>query len=241
MHVTTDDEAAWLDEALKKYCETRDRPLRDEILATTDWLASRGARRYADRGEPFDDLVQVARIGLVKALERFDPAFSVQFSAYATPTIMGELRRHFRDFAWSVKVPRRAKDLRQAVNVAREELEKELGQAATISQIADRLRVSEDLVLEALEANNAYRSTSLDPTRADHSPTVEPEVDFVLDREMVARLLNSLGPREQKILRLRFFDELTQSEIADQIGTSQVHVGRLIASSLEQLRAKFDQ
>ncbi len=210
--------------------------LRDQIVEHTLWLATRGAHRFADRGEPFDDLVQVARIGLLNAIDRFDPDHGVPFGAYATPTIMGELRRYFRDHTWGVHVSRRAKDLRPAVNSATETLSKELRRSPRISEIADRMKIPEEAVIEALEANNAYRARPLDQAGNSIS-TIDSNLDAVLNREVIAGLLDSLSPRQRQILQLRFFDELSQAQIAEQIGTSQVHVGRLIASSLAELRS----
>jgi RNA polymerase sigma-B factor len=233
-----DDEV--LSDLLSRFASTRDPALRDEIAAATMWIATRSARRFVDRGEPFDDLVQVARIGLLKSIDRFDPSHGVHFGAYATPTIVGELRRHFRDHTWSVHVPRRAKDLRPAVNTANEELGKVLGRSPRISEIADRLQVSADVVIESLEANNAYRAQTLDPTGTGKSAAVEGGFDDTLNRELVAGLLERLRPRERKILYLRFFEDLSQEQIAKEIGTSQVHVGRLLASSLLELRRHLD-
>jgi RNA polymerase sigma-B factor len=233
-----DDEA--LRNLLERYSRTRDPALRDQIVATTMWIATRSARRFVDRGEPFDDLVQVARIGLLKAVDRFDPSHGVHFGAYATPTILGELRRHFRDHTWSVHVPRRAKDMRPAVNAANEELGRELERSPRVSEIAERLGVSPDIVIEALEANNAYRAQTLDTAGAGKSASVEGGFDATLNREVVARLLDQLQPRERKILYLRFFEDMSQEQIANEIGTSQVHVGRLIASSLVTLRRHLD-
>ena len=236
MHNRDDDvDEAWLQQSLERFCTSRDAGQRDQIAARASWLATRGARRFADCGEPFDDLVQVARIGLLNAIDRFDPAHGVPFGAYATPTIMGELRRYFRDHTWSVHVSRRAKDLRPAVNTASETLSKELRRSPTVSEIAARMHISEEAVIEALEANNAYRAHALDPA-GRNSPAVDEKLDVVLDRQVIAGLLDTLRPREREILYLRFFDELSQAQIAEQIGTSQVHVGRLIASSLAELR-----
>lgn len=228
----------WLDEALHEFARTRDELLREEIVHHTLWLAARGARRFASRGEPFDDLLQVARLGLLKAIDRFDPAQGVQFGAYATPTIMGELRRHFRDYTWSVHVPRRAKDIRASVNDKVDQLMKELGRSPTIEEIAEQLQVSPDLVIESLEANNAYRSASLDVSGSGQAAMADTDtsLDEVLDIDLVGQLLQRLKPREQMIMYLRFYEEMSQSQIAERIGTSQVHVGRLIAGALEHLR-----
>jgi RNA polymerase sigma-B factor len=236
-----DIDADWLDEALRRYATRRDRGLRDEIAEQTSWLATRGARRFADRGEPFDDLVQVARIGLLNAIDRFDPEQGVPFGAYATPTIMGELRRYFRDHTWGVHVSRRAKDLRQTVNAVNETLVKELQRSPRVGEIAERMHASEEAVIEALEANSAYRAHPLDlggrsSEGTDLATDVETDVETVLDRQLILGLLDQLRPRERHILYLRFFEERSQAEIAEQIGTSQVHIGRLIASSLAELR-----
>lgn len=240
VHYPSEEDERWLADALDRYSKTRDPALRDEIVDRTAWLATRSARRFADRGEPFDDLLQVARIGLLKAIERFDPSHGVQFGAYATPTIVGELRRYFRDHTWSVHVSRRAKDLRPLVNSAVDELTRESGRSPTVDEVASRIQASPDAVLEALEANNAYRAHSLDPTGAGHTPPVEAGFDNVLDREVIADLLDRLRPRERVIVYLRFFEEMSQAQIAERVGTSQVHVGRLLASSLAQLRSYLE-
>lgn len=226
----------WLQKSLKLYAVTRDMNLRNEIALRTSWIATRGARRFWDRGEPFDDLVQVAHLGLLKAIDRFDPSQGVHFGAFATPTIVGELRRHFRDYTWSVHVPRRTKDMRGAVNAAKDNLTKELGRSPRVSEIATRLDVSVDSVIGALEANNAYRAYTLDPSGSGHVLASESNFEDVLNRELISTLLDQLPPRERKILYLRYFEELSQEQIAERIGTSQVHVGRLIASSLAELR-----
>ena len=227
---------AWLQSSLEDYSKTRDNKIRDEIANRTSWIAIRSARRFWDRGEPFDDLVQVAHIGLLKAIDRFDPTLGINFGAYATPTIVGELRRHFRDFTWSVHVPRRTKDMRVSVNTAREDLTNFLGRSPRVSEIATHLKVSTDSVIGVLEANNAYRAYSIDRAGTDRATVADSNFDDVLNREVISNLLDQLSPRQRKILYLRFFEELSQEQIAEQIGTSQVHVGRLIEASLAQLR-----
>ncbi len=230
-----DDE--WLERALADYSVTRDPTTRDRIVDQTSWLAVRGAKRFSDRGEPFDDLLQVARIGLLKALERFDPSLGVPFAAYATPTIMGEIRRYFRDHTWSLHVPRRAKDLRAAVNRCSEELAGELGRSPRVAEIAQRLGTTDDAVLECLEANMVYKTRALDLPGHPDTAGVDRSYLAVLDREVVRGLLDRLPKRERTILELRFFEEMSQSDIAERVGTSQVHVGRLLTSSLTRLRA----
>jgi RNA polymerase sigma-B factor len=226
----------WIDAALAQYALSHDQLLRDEIALESNWLATRGARHFWGRGEPFDDLVQEARIGLLKAIDRFDPGRGVEFGAFATPTIMGELRRHFRDRTWAVHVTRGMKELRATVAITHEQLAHELSSAPGVRQIATRMNVTDVVVVDAMAASRAYQTYGLDT--ADPARTSADEAGFgeVIDREVVASLLVHLQPRQQQILRMRFFDELTQAEIACRIGTSQVHVGRLIASSLNQLR-----
>jgi RNA polymerase sigma-B factor len=212
-----------------------DTRIRAEIAVRLAWLAERCARRFWDAGEPQDDLVQVAHIGLLHAIDRFDPSMGVPFGAFATPTIMGELRRHFRDRTWSVYVPRRAKDIRAAVNATRDDLARELDRSPRPSEIAGRLSIPEDRVIEALEANNAYRSHTLDDS-VHARASDDAGFDTALDRSEIEALLQHLPERQRRILVLRYFEEMSQEQIAGVIGTSQVHVGRLIATSLAALR-----
>ena len=233
---------AWLAEALGTFGRTRDQALRDEIVERSLWLARRSARRFADRGEPFDDVVQVARVALLHAVDRFDPSVGVPFGAFATPTIIGEIKRHFRDRTWPLHVSRRAKDLRPTVNAAYDDLSKVLGRAPTPHEVAVHLDIEEDLVLQVVEANSAYRTAPLDVvTERSASGGTDAQVEGVLDRVVVQQVLGRLGPRERKIIEMRFFDEMTQAQIAERIGTSQVHVGRLITSSLALLRAQLGE
>lgn len=229
----------WIAEALARFSNSRDPKLREEIVERSLWLARRSARRFADRGEPFDDVLQVARVALLHAVDRFDPALGVPFGAFATPTIVGEIKRHFRDKTWRVHVPRRAKDLRPTVNVAHDELTTTLGRSPTAAEVATHLDIDEDLVLQAIEANSAYRTAPLDSAseRRQRGDSSESPVEGVIDREVVRQVLERLRPRERQIIEMRFFAEMTQAQIAEKIGTSQVHVGRLITSSLALLRA----
>ncbi len=232
---TSEADEERLRDALSRYSVSHDQQLRDEIAAETDWLATRSARRFSDRGEPFDDLLQEARIGLLKAIQRFDPDRHVQFGAYATPTIMGELRRHFRDRTWGVHVPRRAKDLAGAVTTAREDLSRGLGRSPRASEIATRMDLPTDWVIEALEASNAYRTRTIDTADSGRVPSVDVAFDDVLDRDVLSSLLKRLPSRQRTILEMRFVEDLSQAQIAARIGTSQAHVGRLIAASLAEL------
>lgn len=234
-----DADDSWISAALATFEETRDPALRAEIVERSLWLAQRSARRFAERGEPYDDVFQVASVALLHAVDRFRPSLGVPFGAYATLTIVGEIKRHFRDRTWRVYVPRRAKDLRPAVNTASDELGKLLGRSPTAREVASHLSIDEDLVLQVVEANSAYRTAPLDNVteRQIRAAEADTEIDAVIDRELVAQALVHLRPREREIIQMRFFEELTQAQIADRIGTSQVHVGRLITSSLALLRA----
>lgn len=233
----TDD--AWVADALATFAVTRDPVLRAEIVERSLWLAQRSARRFAERGEPYDDVFQVASVALLHAVDRFQPSIGVPFGAYATPTIVGEIKRHFRDRTWRVHVPRRAKDLRPAVNAVSDELSRVLGRSPTAREVAAHMNIEEDLVLQVVEANSAYRTAQLDNVteRQTRATAADSEVEAVLDRELVSHALVHLRPREREIIQLRFFEEMTQAQIAEHIGTSQVHVGRLITSSLALLRA----
>lgn len=231
---------------LEEYARTRDEALRDALLREYDWLAIRYARRFEGRGEPLDELIQVARIGLFKAIERFSPERGTSFPGFAIPTVLGELKRHFRDTTWSVGVNRRAKDLYLAAANAREALSAELGRPPTVRELAARLAVSEDDVLAALEVAAARFVGSVDaigPNAAsafevrDRAPSATEGVDL---RQTLSRLVSRLPPRDQEIIRLRFVDDLTQSQIAGQLGVSQVQVSRLLSAALRRLRDYVD-
>src|SRR5262245_24615367 len=231
------------DELFREYRRTGDRALRNQLVQEHLRLGEFLARRFLHRGEPLDDLRQVALIGLVKAVERFDPERGLQFSSFATPTITGELRRHFRDKGWAVRVPRRVQELHLELDRTIATLSQELGRAPTTLEIAARAGVEEEDVLESLEASSLYRLASLDAGRsdddggspADRAGTEDEELAAVDDRVTVSALLEVLPEREQKIVYLRFFAGLTQSEIAEEVGISQMHVSRLLVRSLETL------
>ncbi len=231
------------------FAETRESSLRDELVAAHLGLAEYLARRFANRGEPLDDLVQVASLGLLKAVDRFDPTRGVEFSTYATHTVVGELKRHFRDKGWAIRAPRRMQELYLRLGKVVATLGQELGHSPTIAELAAETQVSEEEVLEALEAGQAYRFASLDaPTTGDgESETLaarlgeeDPGLIDAERRATLSPLLSQLPPREQMILHLRFFEGLTQSEIAVRLGISQMHVSRLLARSVAQLRAAAD-
>ena len=203
------------------------------------------ARRFRNRGEWLDDLTQVATIGLIKSIDRFDLERGVEFSTYATPTIVGEIKRHFRDKGWAVRVPRRLQELKLSLTKAIGELAQSEGRAPTVSELAAHLQMSEEEVLEGLESANAYSTVSLDapdsgdddaPAVADSLGIVDEALEGVEYRESLKPLLERLPPREKKILLLRFFGNMTQSQIAAELGISQMHVSRLLARTLTQLR-----
>jgi RNA polymerase sigma-B factor len=232
-----------------EYAKTRDRTLRDELITAHMGLAEYLARRFTNRGEPLDDLVQVASLGLLKAVDRFDPERGLEFSTYATPTIVGELKRHFRDKGWAVRVPRRVQELHLRLGSVVSTLSQELGRSPTIGEIAHSAAVSEEEVLEAIEAGHAYRFTSLDaPAGGDDDASLSSQLGSedqnLIDSEhrvTLSPLIAQFPPRERMILHLRFFEGLTQSEIASRLGISQMHVSRLLARSLAQLRSQADE
>ena len=217
---------------------------RDELVALHLPLVDHCARRFLNRGEPFDDLVQVGTIGLIKSIDRFDTDRGVEFSTYATPTIIGEIKRYFRDKGWAIRVPRRLQELRISIGSVTGELSQQLGRSPTPREIADRLQVSVEEVLEGIESSNAYATLSLDAGDSEDGPgtilDVIGELDASLEhveiRESIRPLLEALPHREKRILLLRFFRGLTQSQIAEEIGVSQMHVSRLLNRTLEQLR-----
>jgi RNA polymerase sigma-B factor len=237
------DETRTLDRFVE-YQKTRSRALRNELIEEHLPLAHHIARRFARRGEPLEDLRQVALVGLLKAVERFDPTRGVAFSSFATPTILGELRRHFRDRGWTVRVPRRIQELVLAIDTAVADLTQELQRVPTPSEIATRLGVDEESVLECSEFGTLYRPASIDaPARPETGsrPTIaslgveDRELLAVEDRAAVVELLALLPERERTIVSLRFLEGLTQSEIAARVGLSQMHVSRLLSRSIEQL------
>ena len=231
-----------LQDGSAEYAELRNRLVRMHLP-----LVEHLARRFRNRGEPLDDLTQVATIGLIKSVDRFDPERGVEFSTYATPTVVGEIKRHFRDKGWAVRVPRRLQELRLALTTATAELSQQHGRSPTVHELAEKLAISEEEVLEGLESANAYSTLSLDvPDTDDESPAVadtlgaeDEALEGVEYRESLKPLLEDLPPREKKILLLRFFGNMTQSQIAQEVGISQMHVSRLLARTLAQLRERL--
>lgn len=233
--------------ALLAQDDPRRAALRDELVTAHLPLVHAMARRFRDRGEPLDDLVQVGTIGLIKAVDRFDPDRGVEFSTYAAPTIIGEIKRHFRDKGWAIRVPRRLQELRMRIGTGSAELSQALGRSPTVHELAEHLGVSDDDVLEGIESAQAYATLSLDagPDDGDGAPgSISDTLGFddealegVEYRESLRPLLAALPDRERRIVMLRFFGNMTQSQIAEEMGISQMHVSRLLARSLAQLRA----
>lgn len=222
----------------------RRRIVRDHLVTMNLPLVEHVARRFRDRGESHDDLVQVGTIGLIKSVDRFDTGRGVEFSTYATPTIVGEIKRHFRDRGWAIRVPRRLQELRMALNRATTDLTHELGRSPTVRELAERIGVSEDEILEGIESAQAYATTSLDggdddeggPSLTDSLGFEDEALDGIEYRESLRPLLAALPERERQIIILRFFHNMTQSQIADEVGVSQMHVSRLLTKSLATLR-----
>jgi RNA polymerase sigma-B factor len=219
--------------------------LRNELVEAHVPLVEYLARRFRNRGEPLDDLVQVATIGLIKSVDRFDLERGVEFSTYATPTIVGEIKRHFRDKGWAIRVPRRLQELKLSLTKATSELSQKNGRSPTVGELAEHLSLSEEEILEGLESANAYSAVSLDapdggdddsPAVADSLGMMDDALEGVEYRESLKPLLERLPAREKKILMLRFFGNMTQSQIAGELGISQMHVSRLLARTLAQLR-----
>jgi RNA polymerase sigma-B factor len=243
------EERASLKRKFVEYRQTHDRRLRNELIEAHRSLAMHLARRFANRGEPFDDLLQVAYLGMLKAVERFDPERQLEFSTFATATVEGELKRHFRDRTWSVRVPRRPQELHLRLGNAINDLSQRLRRPPRIPELATELGVNEDAVLEAMEVGGAYRTTSLDSRPSDGGESLPLEgrlgeedygFDLAEHRVLLERVIEALPEREQTIIRLRFFDEMTQTEIAQQVGISQMHVSRLLARTLSILKDRLE-
>jgi RNA polymerase sigma-B factor len=223
---------------------------RDELVHLHLPLVEHCARRVRNRGEPFEDLVQVGTIGLLKSIDRFDSDRGVEFSTYATPTIIGEIKRYFRDKGWAIRVPRRLQELRMQIGAATAELTQSLGRSPTPRELAETIGCSVEEIIEGIESSNAYSTLSLD-AGDDHDDgaasmleaigSTDDNLEHVEIRESLKPLLDALEPREKKILLLRFFRNRTQTQIAEEIGVSQMHVSRLLTRTLGQLRDSLEQ
>ncbi|HET6950547.1 MAG TPA: SigB/SigF/SigG family RNA polymerase sigma factor [Acidimicrobiales bacterium] len=230
-------------ERFRRYRASGDRDLRNALIEDHRWLALHCAKRFAGKGEPLDDLIQVALLGVLKAVERYDPDFGATFATFAVPTITGELRRHFRDTTWAVHVPRRAKDLQHTVKLAIDDLGQILGRSPTVEEIAGQAGVPVEEVLDALEAARCYRRTPLaSPTDEDGEGDdvamlgeTDARLEAVDAAMTVEHLLATLPPRERRIVELRYMNGLTQSQIAELVGVSQVQVSRLLRATLARM------
>jgi RNA polymerase sigma-B factor len=234
-------------EQFVEFALTRDERLRNELVESHLGLAHQLARRFVSRGESYDDLVQVASLALVKSVDRFDPDRGVEFSTFATRTVIGELKRHFRDRGWAIRAPRRIQELYLELGPAIETLSQELGRPPTVAEMAESIGASQEAVLEAIEAGQSYRTSSIDApdrqegTISDRLGDIEPGFGGAEDRLVLAISLADLKERERLILKYRFVDGLSQSEIADRVGISQMHVSRLLVASLAKLREAFER
>jgi RNA polymerase sigma-B factor len=224
--------------------------IRSELVRMHAPVVHHVVRRYSGRSESRDDLEQVAMLGLIKAINRYDPAYGGRFLAFAIPTMTGEVKRYFRDHSWAVRVPRRLQELRLAIVAARQEFTHEHGRAPTVPEISRRLDITEEETIEALGAADAYQTVSLDAPAGEEQETLplgevigeeDPQLETVVDRSALRRLLADLPDRERTILMHRFYGNRTQAEIADLLGISQMHVSRLITRTLTRLRARLLQ
>jgi RNA polymerase sigma-B factor len=220
---------------------------KEQIVVLFQPLTEYLARRFAGRGEALEDLIQVANLGLLGAIDRFDRSREVQFSTYAAATIVGELKRHFRDKGWTIRVPRRLQELGLRINRSLPTISQELGRSPTVAELATRLEVDEEEVVDAMEAAQAYSTTSLDApinddggTALDAMGELDPAMERLDEWASIAPAIRDLPARERRVLYLRFFSGLTQSEIADEIGVSQMHVSRILAQTLRMLRSSID-
>ena len=224
---------------------------RDGLVTLHLPLVEHCARRFRNRGEPFEDLVQVGTIGLIKSIDRFDLGRGVEFSTYATPTIIGEIKRYFRDKGWAIRVPRRLQELRMQITSTTAELTQTLGRSPTPRELSEVIGCSVEEIVEGIESSNAYSTLSLDATDdsgEDNGASMlelmgldDEELEHIEIRESIKPLLEALPPREKRILLLRFFKNKTQSQIADEIGVSQMHVSRLLSRTLAQLRTSLQE
>lgn len=223
--------------------------MRDELVRLHLPLVEHCARRFRNRGEPFEDLVQVGTIGLIKAVDRFETDRGVEFSTYATPTIIGEVKRYFRDKGWAIRVPRRLQELRMQISATTSELTQRLGRSPTPRELADSIGCTVEEIIEGIESAGAYSTLSLDasddvddapPSLLDTLGTEDDNIEHVELRESIKPLLEGLGEREKRILLLRFFKNMTQAQIAEEIGVSQMHVSRLLSKTLAQLRTALE-
>lgn len=247
-----DEQLAGERRLLERYARDRSPTVREELVERFMPLARRLAARYAGGAEPFDDLVQVASVGLVKAIDRFDPVRGTAFSTFAVPTILGELKRHFRDRGWSVHVPRDVQERILKVERALADLPSKLGHSPTVQEIAERIEATDEEVLEAMHAAQGHHAVSLDASSSlgdgdDPGPLKDRigEEDLSFDTveygEAIGPVLEEISERDRKVLHLRFVEDMTQSEIAEQVGVSQMHVSRILRATIEKLRQQIPE
>jgi RNA polymerase sigma-B factor len=237
---------------LERYAKDRSPIVREELVDRFMPLARRLAARYAGGAEPFDDLVQVASVGLVKAIDRFDPVRGTAFSTFAVPTILGELKRHFRDRGWSVHVPRDVQERILKVEKALAELPAKLGHSPTVQEIGQRIQATDEEVLEAMHAAQGHHAVSLDATSSmsdgeepgplkDRIGAEDLSFDTVEYGEAIGPVLAQISERDRVVLHLRFVEDMTQSEIAERVGVSQMHVSRILRATIERLRKQVPE
>ena len=251
---TTSSKSAWdkqkTRELFRRYKEQGDMDAREQLVMSHMNLVRFLANKFKNRGEPLDDLMQVGYLGLLKAIDRFDPDRGLEFTTYATPTILGEIKRHFRDKGWSVRVPRRLQELSAKVNQATDTLTTQLQRSPSVEEIADYLDASVDEALEAMESSSAYSSVPLEgtgSTESDDAPSVldryaeeDSELALTDDRLIIEEALAGFSPREREVIELRFLKGMTQIEIAEKLGVSQVQVSRLLRRTLKKIQDRLD-
>jgi len=236
-------------ELWRRFAQSRDPAIREELVRRNMPFAKRLALRYRGASESFDDLLQVANLGLLNAVDRFDPERGIPFTAFASPTILGELKRHFRDRVWTVRVPRGLHDQMAEVDKAITELTKELQRSPSVGEIADRLEIEQTDVLEVIEANHNRRPLSLDRPAGNDEGDESPPTEWIGEEDEAFELVEGrialdaalpfLDERERLVLRLRFAEDMTQSQIAEQIGHSQMHVSRILRRALARIREQI--
>ncbi len=237
-------------ELFRRYKEEGDEEAREQLIVSHVNLVRYIAAKFKNRGEPLDDLIQVGTIGLIKAIDRFDPSRGLEFTTYATPTIMGEIKRHFRDKGWTIRVPRRLQELSAKVNTVTDELTAELQRSPSIDEIAARLGTTPDEVLEAMESSSAYSSVPLEgqggteeddaPAVIDRYASVDNDLEASDDRMILEDVISEFPEADQQAIRMRYLDGMTQVEIAKKLGISQVQVSRMLRRALRRIQEKID-
>lgn len=237
-------------ELFRRYKEEGDEEAREQLIVSHVNLVRYIAAKFKNRGEPLDDLIQVGTIGLIKAIDRFDPSRGLEFTTYATPTIMGEIKRHFRDKGWTIRVPRRLQELSAKVNSATDELTAQLQRSPSIEEVADCLGTTADEVLEAMESSSAYSSVPLEgqgnneeddaPSVIDRYASVDGDLEASDDRMVLEEVIGEFPEADQQAIRMRFIDGMTQVEIAKRLGISQVQVSRMLRRALRRIQDKID-